>query len=688
MDGFANVITGIGTYTNDKRTHGVFQGCPLPYSVISQMWERSTLTAKVIEAPADECFREGYELEFPDESTYKGLKEELENEMRDVGAIWTLKRADQIRRAFGGAVAVLGVNDGGRTLDQPLDESNVNAFTHMNVLEPIEIVPARMQMDLSLPGYGEPDLFMLTGAEPLAASLTPAPIMRPVAQSSGVFIHRSRLLIFRGIRASRIYYDSQRDVDLFWGGSVVPRFAEALRDYDTGHSATALLMNEASMSIYSRDGLLEAIVRNEAAVIDRARALKMAQSVARMNLLDGKTEKLERLQVQFGNMPEVLDRLSQRLAGEGDVSLSVLIGYSPASLGSPDKDELKIWHNKCRIRQTDEFEPHVRRITDLKMKELRTYKRPKNYTVCWKDLDPGITAQRVEMELNVSRKDTLDIKNGTVWSQEVRDSRYGGGYSTKTQLDPKKKAPGFLAPLPQGVLPKAMSATAAIESEEAGNKPGATGAGAVAAGGHTVTGYVRKNPAAQTGTVKVGGAAAPGQRADDDTSGGPYAMSSGWADLIGVRRVKRSKRNDYAAGEQVVFAGLPVVIENPRGSTRTWVDTDGTTGTTTMKYDYGEIVGTMGPDGDAIDIYLGDNENVPDVYLMHQLSKSSNFQAFDEMKIMVGFDSAQHAIDAYLTQYDDPRFLGEVEVMPIDTLRRQVPAGIHTDPDVEAILAS
>src|SRR5579859_7508463 len=38
-----------------------------------------------------------------------------------------------------------------------------------------------------------------------------------------------------------------------------------------------------------------------------------------------------------------------------------------------------------------------------------------------------------------------------------------------------------------------------------------------------------------------------------------------------------------------VFAGLPVVYENRKGTTRTWVDSDGATGSTTMKHDYGYI---------------------------------------------------------------------------------------------------
>lgn len=91
-----------------------------------------------------------------------------------------------------------------------------------------------------------------------------------------------------------------------------------------------------------------------------------------------------------------------------------------------------------------------------------------------------------------------------------------------------------------------------------------------------------------------------------------------------------------------------------------------------MKYDYGYVLGTRGADGDSVDVYLGPSEGAAWVYVVHQNSKSSDFTEYDEDKVMLGFDSANHARDAYLRQYDDERFFRGMSQMTIDDFRRKL----------------
>lgn len=126
--------------------------------------------------------------------------------------------------------------------------------------------------------------------------------------------------------------------------------------------------------------------------------------------------------------------------------------------------------------------------------------------------------------------------------------------------------------------------------------------------------------------------------------------------------------------DRVVFAGLPLVIENRAGTVREWTDTDGARGATTMKHDYGYIDGTFGEDADELDAYRGPNENAAEAHVVYQMSKSSSFNDFDEKKVMLGFDSADDAKTAYVAQYNDPRFFGWMESMPVDELRARLRA--------------
>jgi SPP1 gp7 family putative phage head morphogenesis protein len=116
--------------------------------------------------------------------------------------------------------------------------------------------------------------------------------------------------------------------------------------------------------------------------------------------------------------------------------------------------------------------------------------------------------------------------------------------------------------------------------------------------------------------------------------------------------------------------GLPLVIENPAGSMRRWVDTDGTPGETLMRFPYGYLAGAIGADGEDVDVYLGPVDEPDLVFIVHQRKKGdANVEVwpdYDEDKVMLGWASADDAMAAYLAQYDDRRVFGGMSVFTRD----------------------
>jgi hypothetical protein len=124
----------------------------------------------------------------------------------------------------------------------------------------------------------------------------------------------------------------------------------------------------------------------------------------------------------------------------------------------------------------------------------------------------------------------------------------------------------------------------------------------------------------------------------------------------------------YKLQGKLEFQGLPISVENRVGSKRHWTDEDtGETGSTTMLYPYGYVRGTLGTDGDEVDVYIGPSKDSQKVYVITQNKKPEAGMAgihpwveTDEQKVMLGFDSAAEAQNAYMEHYDDPRFFGIV----------------------------
>lgn len=118
------------------------------------------------------------------------------------------------------------------------------------------------------------------------------------------------------------------------------------------------------------------------------------------------------------------------------------------------------------------------------------------------------------------------------------------------------------------------------------------------------------------------------------------------------------------------IAGMEIAIENPAGSIRSGIGRNGKW-ETRMIYPYGYVVGSKGSDGDAVDCYVGQDQDADTAFVIHQV-KSIDWTTWDEDKVMLCFDSIESAKRAYLLHYDDPRFLGSITAMPIDEFKQKV----------------
>lgn len=119
------------------------------------------------------------------------------------------------------------------------------------------------------------------------------------------------------------------------------------------------------------------------------------------------------------------------------------------------------------------------------------------------------------------------------------------------------------------------------------------------------------------------------------------------------------------------FQGMNISIENQKGSYRKWRDVNGTEGKTKMLYDYGYIRNTLSAaDGDHVDCYIGPNEDAVNVYVIHQVRVDTG--KFDEDKVMLGFDSAKEAKEAYLAHYNSNKFFGSMDQFTIEAFKKKV----------------
>jgi ATP-dependent protease ClpP protease subunit len=114
--------------------------------------------------------------------------------------------------------------------------------------------------------------------------------------------------------------------------------------------------------------------------------------------------------------------------------------------------------------------------------------------------------------------------------------------------------------------------------------------------------------------------------------------------------------------------GFQIVVENIIGSIRKGVDTDGSEWSTEMKNTYGYFEGTIGSDGDEVDVFLGPSTDSNfSAYIINQNNKDGSF---DEHKVMFGFKDLESAKKAYYNNYEDGwQGLGNIVTMSLSNFK-------------------
>ncbi len=146
-------------------------------------------------------------------------------------------------------------------------------------------------------------------------------------------------------------------------------------------------------------------------------------------------------------------------------------------------------------------------------------------------------------------------------------------------------------------------------------------------------------------------------------------LDSRAAKTAGALKPGRGKKNSegFKLQGRMDVQGLPIAIENRRGSVREGENDDGSKWRTKFKVPYGYIEGTKGKDGEEIDAYVGPDKEAPKAFVVQQ--HKDDGKGHDEDTVMLGFPSKAKAEKAFLDHYDDPKYKGKVITMGVKKLK-------------------
>ena len=151
---------------------------------------------------------------------------------------------------------------------------------------------------------------------------------------------------------------------------------------------------------------------------------------------------------------------------------------------------------------------------------------------------------------------------------------------------------------------------------------------------------------------------------------------------VNHRPTEAQKAAGNYAKQHISFQGLPISIENKKGSMRRGVDEHGKPWECQLPADYGYIKRTEGADGDHVDVYIGSDKYSHIVFIVHQ-HHLKGAKPFDEHKVMLGYRSEKDALDDYMNAFSDGKGkerIGRVETMSVDGFKKWLKSGKTDEP--------
>lgn len=317
-DSYVNVLNKYGTPQDNSTAYRFQSGGAVPDMVLTQHYEENGLFAKIIDAPAEEAVKHGFDLDIDSPDA-----EELLNDALDA-LEWTEKAATAIKwaRLYGGAIIVMLIDDGGG-LDDPLNRDAIKGIDGMRVYE-----RAIVQPDWTAAIYGLPQYYN-------------------VSSISGYFtVHASRCLVFKnGILPEHTENAQYR----FWGLPEYLRIRNELRECATSHGLGVRLLDRAVQAVYAMKGLADLLMTDEGEdiALRRLQLIDKARGILNSIAIDAEGESYEFKTTTFSGVKEIIDSTCNMLSAVTNIPQTILFGRSPAGMNATGQSDLENYYNLC-----------------------------------------------------------------------------------------------------------------------------------------------------------------------------------------------------------------------------------------------------------------------------------------------------------------------------------------------------
>jgi len=410
LDGWLNLITGLGARGKDKRTAAQALWHRHDEIFFEHLYASDGMAARIVDLLPEEALRKDWcysGVEKPKSNTYIARLKELDakNKCREA---W--KQA----RQYGGS-AIVYFSKGTEGMNEPMrDGEEVVALQVLNRFE-LQADPTSLDMNPLSPTFRMPTLYRLNVIQTGSADL------------NLLVVHISRLELFHGAKLPRRLFTENG----YWHDSVLTRPYNVIRNYQTSHDSSAAILQDFNVGVFKMRNLAELVAAGkEDQIRERVELANYSKSVIRSLIID-ESETYEEKSRTVTGMPELLKAAGTNLVAQTDIPHTKLLGESPEGSNATGNSTTTAWYDYVDSQRQEYLAPKLINITRKLNPGI-----PKDIGIDFDSLWQLDDNEEADIRLKVAQADAVYLDRGVLDPAEVAVSRFGGNkYSMETEID-------------------------------------------------------------------------------------------------------------------------------------------------------------------------------------------------------------------------------------------------------------
>jgi len=407
LDGFKNVITGIGTLLKDKTMQNIPVGIQyLSDRELEALYVGDGIGKRIISAVVDDALKKWIRIE-------EDVDGKLDDYCKKLKLKRTINKAYKLARAFGGALVVIGANDR-LELDMPIGKKP-KTIEWLRVYDRrfIRIHSSDYDTDPNSKRFGEIEYF---NVEPVNG--------KPFR------VHYTRAVQILGDDIVEGAYNPY----IGWGIPVMQSVWKALGSTSMAFNIVEILMQEWVQSVISIKGLKEMMAAGEEQKIkNRVDVMMYSKSMINAIILDADSEQYDRQALGGTGLPEIMDRMMMYISAVTGYPVTKIWGRSAAGLNSTGDGDLNNYYDWIKSEQEDKLHDPILYILRV-INSSADSPKIKDVTFEFVSLYQQTDNEILEMRKKQAEIDRTYWDMDVLTTDEIRQSRFGDKWTMETEI--------------------------------------------------------------------------------------------------------------------------------------------------------------------------------------------------------------------------------------------------------------